>query len=368
MFKNSRRYNFDCKVNIEDYAIFIHHYGQDPGLSSFLPDADINHDNYIDIKDFYLLITQWDKTIPPAPPASPTRTPTSIPTTAPSSTPIPTRASTPSPSPTNSANAQFPSDLSYINWNQWKITFPTKVNGSLELKNLINYKHDEFFHLNAEKNGVVFRTPIRSTNETTANSSNIRSELRERTSDGKSDIYWTTSGKHVLYVKQKITHLPMTVPIMVASQVHGCKACGGSVGKVDDAAVLRLERDQLYISFNGGSEMIGSDGTKVSQPAHKIGTYILGTMHEFIIEITNGEHRFYYSEDGNLEAAYNNGTASQYLVRKGSDDVLLRLKYGEAYFKAGNYTQSNSNKEGSNTNKPENYGEVILYNVWVRHQ
>ena len=41
--------------------------------------------------------------------------------------------------------------------------------------------------------------------------------------------------------------------------------------------------------------------------------------------------------------------------------------YGEAYFKIGNYTQSNPDKEGSQTGKSNNYGEVVVYDFYVKH-
>ena len=47
--------------------------------------------------------------------------------------------------------------------------------------------------------------------------------------------------------------------------------------------------------------------------------------------------------------------------------VILLLNYGNGYFKIGNYTQSNSEKEGIATNDSSNYGEVIIYDYYVNH-
>ncbi len=69
-----------------------------------------------------------------------------------------------------------PSDL-IKNWNQWKITYPT----GKEDKTLCNEPNNEYFYVNTAGDAIVFRTPIRSSNATTPNSSYIRSELRERT-------------------------------------------------------------------------------------------------------------------------------------------------------------------------------------------
>ncbi|GAL33985.1 alginate lyase precursor [Vibrio maritimus] len=244
-------------------------------------------------------------------------------------------------------NAQYPSDL-MNNYNQWKITYPDGT----EDKTLYQ-ETNEYFYVNDNRNGIVFRAPVRSNNGTTPNSSYIRSELREREADGSSDIYWTTTGKHVVYSKQAITHLPIVKDHLVATQIHGNKAAG-----IDDSLVLRLEGSHLFLSFNGGK--LRDDLTIKTD-------YSLGAVHEVMFEVVDGKHYVYYSEDGNLEAAYTSGNASQYLVKDGTSTVLMDLDYGEAYFKVGNYTQSNPEKEGSYTDDPDNYGEVVVYDFWVSH-
>lgn len=249
---------------------------------------------------------------------------------------------------TTPGTANYPSDL-MRNYKQWKITYP---DGSEE-KNLYQ-KSNEYFLVNGNKDAIVFKVPIRSNNGSTANSSYIRSELRERTADGNADIYWTTSGKHVVYVKQAITHLPIVKKHLVATQIHGDKSAG-----IDDAMVLRLESSHLFLSFNGGK--LRSNVTIKTN-------YTLGKVHEVIFEVINGKHYCYYSEDGNLQSAYLSGNASQYLVKDGSNSYVMNKSYDQSYFKVGNYTQSNPDKEGSYTNNVNNYGEVLVYDFWVLHQ
>ncbi|MBU2886204.1 discoidin domain-containing protein [Gilvimarinus agarilyticus] len=249
----------------------------------------------------------------------------------------------------NNGSASIPSDL-MSNCNQWKITYPDGV----EDKTLCGEDNNEYFYVNTEGNGLVFFAPVRSGNGTTPNSSYIRSELREREADGSKDIYWTTSGQHTVYVKQAITHLPIVKSHLVATQIHGNKDDG-----IDDALVLRLEDNHLFLSFNGGK--LRSDVTVSND-------YSLGTEHEVIFDVVDGKHYVFYSEDGNLDSAYASGNASQYLVRDGSNDYVMDRSYGEAYFKIGNYTQSNADKEGSETGDPDNYGEVVVYDYWVDHQ
>ncbi len=245
-------------------------------------------------------------------------------------------------------DADYPSDL-MRNYEQWKITYPDGV----EDKTLYQ-ESNEYFYVNENNNAIVFKAPIRSDNGTTPNSSYVRSELRERTEDGGSDIYWTTSGKHIVYVMQAITHLPTVKNHLVATQIHGNKDDG-----IDDAMVLRLEGEHLFLSFNG--EKLRDDFTIKTD-------YKLGSIHEVIFEVVDGKHYVYYSEDGNLGDAYLAGIADSYLVKDGSNDYVMDLDYDQSYFKIGNYTQSNAEKEGDETDKADNYGEVVVYDFWVVHK
>ena len=127
----------------------------------------------------------------------------------------------------------------------------------------------------------------------------------------------------MLYVDQKITHLPIVKSHLVASQVHGNKSDG-----IDDAMVLRLEGDHLFLSFNGGK--LRDDLTIKTD-------YVLGTRHEVIFEILDGKHYCYYSEAGGLLEAYNNGNADAYLVKDGGNPVVMDRSYDKTYFKIGNY-------------------------------
>lgn len=247
------------------------------------------------------------------------------------------------------ATAQLvPSDL-MENCKQWKITYPTGE----EDKTLCDEPNNEFFFVNDSGDAIVFHAPIRNDNGTTPNSSNIRSELRERVQDGSVDIYWTTEGTHMIYVKQAITHLPINKSQLVATQIHGNKDDG-----IDDSMVMRLEDSHLFLSFNGG---------KLREDVTIKTNYSLGTIHEVIFLVVDGKHYCYYAEDGNLLSAYNNNNATSYLVKDGGNDYVMDLDYDESYFKVGNYTQSNADEEGDDTDDPNNYGEVLVYDFSVKH-
>ena len=247
-----------------------------------------------------------------------------------------------------SFNAQVPSDL-MDNCSQWKITYPTGV----EDKTLCGESNNEYFYVNETGDAIVFRAPIRSDNGTTPNSSNIRSELRERVADGSVDIYWTTVGTHMIYVKQAITHLPINKSHLVATQIHGNKDDG-----IDDSMVMRLEDSHLFLSFNGG---------KLREDITIKTNYSLGTIHEVIFLVVDGKHYCYYAEDGNLLNSFNNDNATSYLIKDGDNEYVMDLNYDESYFKVGNYTQSNADEEGNDTDNPNNYGEVLVYDFSVSH-
>ena len=247
-----------------------------------------------------------------------------------------------------SVNAQVPSDL-MDNCRQWKITYPTGV----EDKTLCGESNNEYFYVNDTGDAIVFRAPIRSDNGTTPNSSNIRSELRERVADGSVDIYWTTVGTHMIYVKQAITHLPINKSHLVATQIHGNKDDG-----IDDSMVMRLEDSHLFLSFNGG---------KLREDITIKTNYSLGTIHEVIFLVVDGKHYCYYAEDGNLLNSFNNDNATAYLIKDGDNEYVMDLNYDESYFKVGNYTQSNADEEGNDTDNPNNYGEVLVYDFSVSH-
>ncbi len=246
--------------------------------------------------------------------------------------------------------------VTYPGCKQWKVTYPTGEEEK-DLCKDVNSSDQEFYYVNATGDGIVFRAPVRSDNGTTPNSDNIRSELRERTIDGDVDYDWTTQGNHVLYVKQAITHLPIRKPELVATQIHGDKSDG-----IDDAMVVRLEGSHMFLAFNEG------DDSRLRPIVTIKNNYVLGTLHEVIFQVIDDKHYCYYSEDGNLKKAFADGTAEKYLVKDNGNPVLLDLNYDEAYFKAGNYTQSNPDEEEGDTNNPDNYGEVIVYDLVIDHK
>ncbi|WP_317197644.1 carbohydrate-binding protein [Neotamlana laminarinivorans] len=241
----------------------------------------------------------------------------------------------------------------FENCNQWKITW---VDGSEQKQLCSQGEVTGQYEVSDNQDALIFSVyldggELGTTSDQTGYS---RSELREREEDGSSDVYWTTDGDHALYIQQAITHLPINKSHLVAGQIHGNKSEG-----IDDSMVVRLEDDHLFLSFNGGD--LREDLTI------KRG-YTLGTKFEVIFRIIDGKHYCYYSEDGNLRTAYNNGNANNYLLSDGGNTVLMDIDYDDVYFKVGNYTQSNESTEEEYFGRSDNYGEVYVYAFNVNHK
>lgn len=256
--------------------------------------------------------------------------PTSTPLPMSESTPTPTSAPTPTPtdapSPTQVLAVSSPAlSISLLNW---KLTLPIgSPKSPTEIKQpvLATYQIDPWFSVTPE-NALRFRAPV--TGVTTGGSKYPRSELREMTSNGTTKASWSsTKGTHTLLLDEAITHLPKTKPHIVVGQIHDSS---------DDIIVIRLESSNLYVNVNGKN-------------AYKLDSnYTLGKRFTIKFIVSGGKSTVYYNDS--------------------SDPVYtLNKDYSEAYFKAGAYTQSNCDKEGSSLCSPDNFGEVVIYKLEVTH-
>lgn len=245
--------------------------------------------------------------------------------TANSASPLPTLQST------SSAEGPYPSQV--LNLTNWKITLPIgkpqKPSSPLEIRqpDLATYKIEPWFTVTPDKNAVRFRAPVNA--PTTGGTKYARSELREMTNNGKAKASWSaTEGTHTMFLDQAITAVPKTKPHLVAGQIHDDN---------DDIIVVRLQMPNLYINVNGKN---------VSTLDSR---YKLGQRFTVKFVVNNGQTQVYYNR--NIKPSY-----------------TLSLDYDDAYFKAGAYIQSNCDTEGSaELCNPDNYGEVIVYNVITTH-
>jgi len=171
---------------------------------------------------------------------------------------------------------------------------------------------------------VVFRAHCGGV--TTKGSGYPRSELREMAgADGLKKASWsTTRGRHRMFLRQAITHLPKRKPHVVAGQIHDGD---------DDVIVIRLEERKLFVDHNG------ADGPVLDAD------YELGKVFTVLFDVANGRVRIHY-----------NG------AERPQDDYAVKAE--GCYFKVGCYTQSNL-KKGDGT---EAYGEVRVREVRITHE
>lgn len=253
----------------------------------------------------------------------------SLPTPTPTSSPIPTP--TPTPNPNTACN--YPADV--MDLTNWKITIPfdkngreepTRKAGEVKPPAFYNYILPPYFTMNSDCSGIIFRA--HTGGATTSGSGYPRSELRERIADGSRDISWNSdSGKHTMFIRQRITHLPEVKPHVVVGQIHDGD---------DDVIVFRLEGKKLFVDLNG------KDGPVMTN------NYELGTTFDvsFVVE-------------KNKTKAYYNGK----LVH------TLNQSYKGAYFKAGMYTQSAcAGRKDVVGESCDSYGEVEIFDLWTRHE
>jgi len=226
-------------------------------------------------------------------------------------------------SPSATKNDKVPADR--LDLTNWKIALPIDTGhaGSpdeIKQPEIATFALDPYFFNNPAGEGVIFRA--HAGGATTKNSQYPRSELREMTDSGRQEARWSSrNGTHSMTVRQAITHLPEKKSELVAAQIHDDS---------DDIIMVRLERDRLFVEADG--DEVGLLNS----------SYKLGTAYTVTITAQKDGIRVYY--DGELKVFYDKG---------GSD----------YYFKAGCYTQTNTDRGDPSGS----YGEVIIYDLKVEH-
>lgn len=180
-----------------------------------------------------------------------------------------------------------------------------------------------WFQPNSSCHGVRFRNAVDGV--TTPNTSYARSELRELTADGRSEIKWSsTSGTHTMTIDQSIDHLPNTKRQVVAGQIHDG----------DDRSTFRLDGSSLYITRDNDTrwKLVTSD-------------YRLGTRFQAKFVVSKGSIKAYYN---------------------GVLQTTIPVDFTTGYFKAGVYTQANCTN--SSPCDSSNYGQTTIYRLRVTHR
>lgn len=209
----------------------------------------------------------------------------------------------------------------------WKLTIPLDDDGDGEadevtMPTLRYFEDPDFFFLSKEKDAIVFRSQCGA--PATKNSSYPRSELREMEKGGKEKASWgTNDGRvHNLTIKAAITAVPEKKPHVVCAQIHDAK---------DDLLMVRLEGKKLFIERND------------LEPVMLDENYELGTFFNLMIIADNGRIRALFEQKQVME---------------------WKIDADELYFKAGCYTQSNTEKG----DKADSYGEVAIQALYVTHK
>jgi hypothetical protein len=323
--------NCDNSIDLQDFSKFREEFilFRKDELVISKAASNFNNDLSVDLSDFEIFRKGYIQQLNATPTPTQTGTPTSTVKPSVSLTPLTTPTSTPLKTPTPSSSALFPAQV--LNLTNWKETLPTGASESpTEIKQpqLATYKIDPWFIVAPGGNGVRFRAPVNGV--TTSGSGYPRSELREMTNNGTANANWSTSsGTHTMILDEAITAVPTIKKHVVAGQIHDAN---------DDVIVIRLENTKLFIDING------ADGPVLDA------NYTLGKRFTVKFVASNGKTMIYYN--GSTTAAY-----------------TLSKSYSGAYFKAGAYTQSNCSTEGSSSLcNANNYGEVVIYNVEVKHE
>jgi hypothetical protein len=224
-----------------------------------------------------------------------------------------------------SLEAPQPADV--IDLSSWMLTLPVETSrpGSPdEIKQpaLTTFVDRHWFHVTSKGDAVAFRAHCGGA--TTKGSRFPRCELREMTADGRRRAAWSTddASPHLLNMKVAITKTPPVKSHVVCAQIHDAN---------DDVMMVRLEGRKLFVERNEtGDVMLDND-------------YKLGTPFEVMIQ----------AHQGSIAVSYN-----------GEQKMNWPISRQGCYFKAGCYTQSNTDKGDA----ADSYGEVVLYRLHVEHR
>ena len=160
---------------------------------------------------------------------------------------------------------------------------------------------------------------------TTTNSSNPRSELRERYNNDPEGYWDASKGTHEMEVVGQVNRLTKVKPHVVIAQIHD---------SADDTVVWRVEGNKLWLTDGDNTHGFLVDGD-----------FSLGKKYTLKYRVSNG---------GTYEFWYN------------GQKVNYTKKFPAAsYFKAGNYLQSNPKSAPSESTSE--YAEVVIYKVTVKH-
>jgi alginate lyase len=226
---------------------------------------------------------------------------------------------------TNLPQRFFRLQLPELNLTNWSLTLPLDtirpgIADEVLMPTLATFRLPPYFDTNSTGNGFVFYAPCGGA--TTQGSQYPRCELREMARLGLERASWTTTnGIHSMEIIQAVTHLPDVKPQIVVGQIHNASSA---------VLTFRLQDQNLLIDRVGVKTQLTTN------------QYTLGDVFsaKFLVH------------DGTVDCFFNGQYVRTFPV----------LETG-CYFKAGCYTQSNTNKGDA----PTAYGQVQIFGVSVSH-
>ncbi|MBS1210462.1 MAG: hypothetical protein H6R19_2860 [Proteobacteria bacterium] len=247
-----------------------------------------------------------------------------------------------------------PADLAALGkLRDWKLHLPVAGPGrewAAEVTQpvLANLHRFPWFFVDSAGDGVVFRANaggVRTSNNTRF----ARSELLEMSTEyvGDKQVRYERKGwdladqvERRMFLRQKITAVPLQKPQVVVGQIHNAK---------DDVLMVKFEGDSPGQRSNTGVLQIRLNNAKVTHVIDP--AYVLGTV--FSVEII--------ARAGKISVLYN----GQPTVVK---EAPVTIDTRNCYWKAGMYVQSSNRnsstyKNGFADEQADEYGEVKVYEL-----
>ena len=232
---------------------------------------------------------------------------------------------------TDTSTIIYPANI--LDLTNWKITLPIGANGTqtgtateVTRPQLDTFSIYPYFRDDTDYSGVIFDANCGGA--TTRGSGYPRCELREMTNNGTTPANWSSSvGTSTMEIDLAVTHLPDVKAQMVVGQIHNAS---------NDIIVFRLEGTRLFINHNGIAGITLDSN------------YLPGKRFKVKFIVSNNEVKSFY-----------NGVLKE----------IYPVTFSGAYFKAGAYVQSSCKGSKQVIGELCNaYGEVIIYNITVKHQ
>lgn len=225
----------------------------------------------------------------------------------------------------------------------WKLELPIKSDRgilSISGSKLTKGYTSKYFFTDPNDGAMTFYCPA--DGATTPNSKFPRVELREMPIDGDWALY---VGNHKLSAICEVTTVPSRKGIYIG-QIHG------------NNSKLHPQMIKLLWGIdNTISVQVQSDSSPGIEPIHKFGTYKLGEIISYNINITNIS-----SNSAKITITIINFTDSETSSNTKCVDFIYKNIYWASqsyYFKVGNYVQENNN--------PNHAGIVKFYELSIVH-